>query len=388
MISVDNFYWVLYQNLLAPVGLDCWYYHPWGTKQNLSRYEFKTWDRMSDNHHVLFHFDQEPIWHLDLGTGYDQSCETEWSHGRFAKVLANSERSSLKQQLCQNRDMLDWYFFYHAFAALDWFRDAEHIVQDRTVQNAFLSFNLICQDHRSYRMSLMSRLLEQDIVHHGTVSMHIDAESVQRELENPSTRLSLHSSNLIRRHLTMPGSLPWRIDNVSVDGNLSARFGHHELALWQKSLLHVVNETVFYEAKLHLTEKTFKPIVAQRPFVLVAAPGNLAYLRSYGFQTFGTWIDESYDSILDADQRLDAIAREVAKIAKLSQLGLRNLHQDMHSVLQHNRNHFFGDFRRHIVKELVDNFDQCVRSWNHARLDGHVLTAHPDLAMAEHALLI
>ena len=45
-------------------------------------------------------------------------------------------------------------------------------------------------------------------------------------------------------------------------------------------LFHIVTETIFYDNKLHFTEKVFKPIVARRPFFLVGAPGNLAYLKS------------------------------------------------------------------------------------------------------------
>ena len=37
---------------------------------------------------------------------------------------------------------------------------------------------------------------------------------------------------------------------------------------------------------MHLTEKIFKPIVNKQPFMLLAAPDNLAYLKSYGFKTY------------------------------------------------------------------------------------------------------
>jgi hypothetical protein len=38
--------------------------------------------------------------------------------------------------------------------------------------------------------------------------------------------------------------------------------------------------------------------------MLLAAPGNLAYLKSYGFKTFDSVIDESYDTIQDNDLAL------------------------------------------------------------------------------------
>jgi hypothetical protein len=182
-------------------------------------------------------------------------------------------------------------------------------------------------------------------------------------------------------------NFPWKLDEITVDGNLSAHFGHREYQLWQSSLLHVVNETVFYQPKLHLTEKIFKPIVAQRPFILVAAPGNLKYLKNYGFQTFGPWIDESYDDILDPDLRLDAVAKEIEKFARMSLPELRNIHQDMQAVLAFNKKHFFGEFRQIIVNELVDNFDQCIRIWNNGRVDGRELPLHPNLAQVKKVLL-
>ena len=150
--------------------------------------------------------------------------------------------------------------------------------------------------------------------------------------------------------------------------------------------MHVVNETVFYEPKLHLTEKIFKPIVAERPFVLVAAPGNLAYLRRYGFRTFDQWIDESYDDIMDPDERLDAVCREIERLCSLSIRQLRDLHRDMLPVLQHNKRHFYGEFRQIIAHELVDNFDHCICVWNNGRVDGRHLPRQPELARVKQIL--
>jgi len=50
-----------------------------------------------------------------------------------------------------------------------------------------------------------------------------------------------------------------------------------------------VNEFNFF------TEKTVKPILAKRLFIAVAGQGFLRTLKSFGFKTFDTVIDESYD---------------------------------------------------------------------------------------------
>ena len=369
MISVDNLYWVLYNNLLKPLELDCWYYYPWGTKHNLSRKEYQPYYRKQHANHVLFHFDQEPLWENNLGRLYEIEQPLSWST-KVVRVLANSEHSDHKRILLKQRQMLDWYFFYHGFAALDWYRDARYIQYDHDIQHTFLSLNHIINAKRSYRLDMTSRLLEKNIIQKGLVSLHTSADKILQEIQDPHTLLQSESINRIQKYLCSRQDLPWKVDKIIIDGNLSARFGNQEYALWQSCFLHVVNETVFFEPKLHLTEKVFQPIVAKRPFVLNAAAGNLAYLRSYGFQTFGQWIDESYDTIQNPDLRLEAVAEQIDKISNLSADQLRELQQDMRSVLDHNKQHFFTDFRDMIVDELVDNFETCFKLWNNGRVDG------------------
>lgn len=387
MTSVENFYWVLFENLLEPCNVSPAYYWPFGTQQNFSYTEFDPPFAQRQINHALFHFDQEPLYGDDLGDWYDiHSAGLAW-HTRFIKILANSEHSIIKKKICRSRQMSDWYFFYHGFASLDWFRDAEYVDHEHEIQNAFLNLNHIIQGSRSYRISLLARFVQRDILDRGSVSFHADINKIREITGQDADVISSSSRDLITTYITPALHLPKKLGDVTITGDLSARFGHHEYQLWQRSLLHVVNETVFYQPKLHLTEKVFKPIVAQRPFIVVAAPGNLRYLRSYGFQTFDTWIDESYDDIQDPDERLDAIADQVAKFAAKSISELRLIHQDMRSVLTYNKQHFFGEFRRIIVNELVDNFDQCVRIWNNGRIDDHKLPLHPDLDRVKKILL-
>ena len=365
MISVENFYWTLFENLLKPAGLRCSYYYPWGTRNSHVQDQFDGFHARRDYNHVFFHFDQEPLWSEQLGP-YDLAG-LSWSN-KWAKILANSEHSGLKKRICKSRGLIDWYFFYHGFAALDWYRDARYIKKDHRIQNAFLSLNHNF-DRRDYRVALLARLLQRDIAHKGSISFHATLDQIQKQIQDPYTNLSAADQNLIANQSRRLADLPWQLDQVPVNGNLSARFGHEEYELWQRSLLHLVNETVFYEDKLHLTEKIFKPIVAMRPFLLVAAPGNLRYLRTYGFQTFGAWIDESYDDIQDPDLRLVAIVEQTARFAEMSQSQLQDVYHDMMPVITHNKEHFFGAFRHVIVDELVENFQQCIRIWNNGALD-------------------
>jgi hypothetical protein len=60
-----------------------------------------------------------------------------------------------------------------------------------------------------------------------------------------------------------------------------------------------------------LCEKSYKPLAYQHPFIMASTQGNLAYLRSQGFESFPELFDESYDDIADWRQRVDRVAELV-----------------------------------------------------------------------------
>jgi len=140
-------------------------------------------------------------------------------------------------------------------------------------------------------------------------------------------------------------------NSFDVHENHSAEIKINDLTPWNTSFLHVVSETVWQD-KIHFTEKVFKPIVLHQPFVVLQAPGSLAYLRSYGFKTFGDWWDESYDTIEDPQQRMQAIADIVNAIGAKSLEELETLRMEMASVLEHNFRHFYENIPAICLDEL------------------------------------
>jgi hypothetical protein len=74
----------------------------------------------------------------------------------------------------------------------------------------------------------------------------------------------------------------------------------------------------------------------QHPFILVATPGTLAEIRSFGFETFPELWDESYDSIANFDHRLLRIMRQVRQFDP-AQLNTPVVQQK----LQHNQHRIF-----------------------------------------------
>jgi len=68
--------------------------------------------------------------------------------------------------------------------------------------------------------------------------------------------------------------------------------------------IQIVIETMIEPADIGITEKLGRPITYKKPFIVFGQPGTIGYLQKLGFRTFHPLIDETYDTILDAEDRL------------------------------------------------------------------------------------
>jgi hypothetical protein len=65
-------------------------------------------------------------------------------------------------------------------------------------------------------------------------------------------------------------------------------------------------------------------------------PGILKHLRSMGFKTFHGWWDESYDDILDPNERFSALLKLYEEINSYSHKTLADMMYEMTDILMHN----------------------------------------------------
>jgi len=360
MFSLDRFYNILDDNLISklPDGVSYWCY-PFGTYDSYKGSQPLNIIPPKTNFQCYF-YDQEPYYNFSLDIIKNVIENSKWRQMNRFCILANSEHSELKTEFVKSNDYHDWYYFFHGFVALDWYRDFQYMNPSSFdhFDKVFICYNHLISRLRSYRLHLVSNLINQDLVQHGRVSLFLN-DSIgtwQEAIADPESSLDNRAKIKIQQALENVTE-PLTIDTDEPTGSLSATVNFEDLtsALW-----HVVTETVYFDSKLHLTEKIFKPIVAQRPFILVAAPGNLAYLKSYGFRTFDRWIDESYDKETDHYIRIEKITEEIAKLCAREPADLIMMHQEMQETLEYNFNHFYTTFKDRIVDELVDNFENVL----------------------------
>jgi hypothetical protein len=342
------------------------YLHPFGSTQSENIESLNT----GGYGPLLFCYDQEPLLPHYNKKLFDKVAQFKDDSGQpRPTILLNTEKhSEFKNQILEQYKFSDCSYFFHAFAAADWYRGYQYCTElippsQRTIQKKYITFNRLTGGSRAYRSFLVAELARNDILDQGYVSYsdvcpehghyesHILATHGERGVSADYIIRARYALDRIR--------YPLRIDNTGAILNGSQTLGPiNEL---MTSFLHVVTETCYWDNKTHLTEKIFKPIVARQPFVLLGCVNNLKYLRSYGFKTFDAWWDESYDSIADPIERLQAVVKIINDICAMSNEDLTAMLRAMQHVLDYNYNRFYSkEFIDYCWNELTENLEQSL----------------------------
>jgi hypothetical protein len=113
----------------------------------------------------------------------------------------------------------------------------------------------------------------------------------------------------------------------------------------------IVTETIHISDYVMLTEKTAKPLIAKRLFVMFAGSGYLAHLHRLGFQTFDSVIDESYDLELNDTTRWTRAFEQVEYLCSQPQ---EIILQKIQPILEHNYNLFVSrDWNKEYEQAIV-----------------------------------
>ena len=100
----------------------------------------------------------------------------------------------------------------------------------------------------------------------------------------------------------------------------------------------IVSETNDNDYEVFMTEKIWKPIMAQHVFVVHGNHLYLQQLREMGFKTFGSYFDEDYDLERDPDKRIDKI---VSLCEDLKTKKWQDIYLQTRELRQHNYDTMF-----------------------------------------------
>jgi hypothetical protein len=331
-------------------------------------------------HNYIFFFDQEPI-HLNIHIATFRKVRnfnvdithllppTDKTWGlehpvasnkiKSAGYLLTSEKNSEKVDiLCKEFEWKSLYYFFHGWAALDWYRGYDKTflitpLAQRKITKTFLAPNRIVAGERQHRLEMLYHIFKNNMQDN-----HISCPAVC-----PAENISILDA--IKPLITKYPDIESVFSEQTLPINFAGETDHPMHSCWlslfdqcAESLLYLVTETVATGRRHHLTEKTFKPIAMGMPFVIVGTRGSLEYLRSYGFRTFeGIW-DESYD-LAEDNVRIERIASLLRSLDELSPQGKQELFDQCQEVIEHNWNHFYGGgFEAVLWKELNEMLNE------------------------------
>ena len=303
-------------------------------------------------HNYIFFFDQEPI-HLNIHmptfdevqrknkdiTHKDGPNRPQTDPGGY---LLTSERDSDNvDTLCAQYQWKPMYYFFHGWAALDWYRgyDKTFLIRPwhkRIITKTFIAPNRIIAGERQHRLEVLYHIFRNNLLDN-----HISCPETC-----PAENISILDA--VQPLVAKYPDIETVFANAPLPLNFKDETDHPMHSCWlslfdqcAESLLYLVTETVATGRRHHITEKTFKPIAMGMPFVIVGTRGSLEYLRSYGFRTFESIWDESYDNAED-DVRIERIASLLRSLDELPPEGKQDLFEAAQEVIEHNWNHFYG----------------------------------------------
>ena len=237
-----------------------------------------------------------------------------------------------------------------------------NIFEVKVKPKKFLCFNKV---EREQRLRLIERMLEKNYVGLGYYSFE------SSESNNIGTLIDNLSNDRFPNIKANKHLFPLRL-NITPERLNPVNIIPEDLNYFKNSYFSIVNETIFYGSSSSSTnnlshqpnaeyssvfasEKIFKCLALKHPFVVFGRPGFIKGLHKLGFKTFSPYIDESYDDIVDDDERFNKIFNEIDRLINLSDDEWVELLRNIEPILEYNH-YLFLDKEVHGITENPTRF--------------------------------
>jgi hypothetical protein len=281
------------------------------------------------NCHESFHHVVDGIYeHAVLGLRLPPSQIVLYSESADIKqeVESVAKRLNLEQINCEWIRIFEYGIQQQAIHGVEYKNPITLEIKD--YPKKFLNFN---RRWRPHRPAFVSFLACHNLLDLGHVSLALSDDNTNWQKIWPGL-IDIHKNDLEELNtllsnrdkiLNIP---PLYLDRKDLEVNHVTLLPSTK-QYYQDTYFSVVSETNYYaylDPGRFLSEKLFKPIVHQHPFIILSRPGCLAALQSIGYKTFSGLIDESYDQETNDVKRMGMIVQEVKRLCELDTKSLNN----------------------------------------------------------------
>lgn len=223
----------------------------------------------------------------------------------------------------------------------------------------FISLNRMPRPHR---IKLVEKLLEYDLVDKGYVSFGKELgweEKTKPIIEHCKDEFPNINKNIDKFPLDI---------NIATTRTNPADIWIQDVEFFEESYFSVVTETAYFTGPqnsmlgdsytniIFPSEKTYKPIAMLQPFITASTPGFLSALRNCGYKTFHPYINESYDTIADDNERMTAIVNEIARLCSFTDDEWKEWMQNIKPIVEHNKNHWVNNNDYRVTPDILKYF--------------------------------
>lgn len=152
------------------------------------------------------------------------------------------------------------------------------------------------------------------------------------------TELFTNAPEQIKNFSNIADSLPLLLekqDGYTPGQQDTSGFTDQLLDFYPNILIDVVSESYTSGDTFCPTEKTFRPMLMKKPFIIMGPKNHLIYLRQLGFKTFYEFWDEDYDGHGPA-MRFHLIIKLLDTLATKTKNELNDMYYKMQNILDHN----------------------------------------------------
>lgn len=207
------------------------------------------------------------------------------------------------------------YFSFWLFFVEEYFKP--YPIEQIELKNPEYLYMCLNRKRHSHRVEFVDRLKEENLLNYGLVSLGGDPEknipqlSLDKDIKEAEGNLATNYK---------PGEIPNDISSIG------------DFTNWNKTLINIVTETTTHTYTF-ISEKTWKPILGLRPFMIVGDYKIYSYLKEYGIDTFDDVFGTGYENPWPKDR----IEWVISNLKKYSNTNLVGMYKDLYPRLVKNR---------------------------------------------------
>ena len=217
-------------------------------------------------------------------------------------------------------------------------------------QKCEYKFSALSRNYRTWRLQLYAKLLESGSLNSFIYSFYNihPYDNITYSIDTIKQDLATCNVPLTDKLNEWVEAIPHKLDNTD---NVLDKWGDVTYKTIMNADFHLVIEThydlfyyvpsldnTFYKglAPSFITEKVYKGIVCEKPFLVFGTPFMLEGIRKLGFETFSPFIDETYDTISDNQERLNTLAKEIDRLVNLPSAEYQKILIECKKIAQRN----------------------------------------------------